>query len=83
MSNYKAEKCKDCEHWEKVPTDPTNVGQALGECRESLKLVFAYGPRGGGLVSSFALVEPEHPACSHFSERQKAPGKFFLPGEEP
>lgn len=69
--------CGECRHWFKRPLDPNNLGQVLGDCRESPPVgvpltVPVQTPQGIGVQvvgfhASYPMLQPATPCCSKFT----------------
>lgn len=63
--------CGMCSHWVRI-VDPSNIGQAKGECRAappSLTLL----PRPGGALAQlcgYPPVGPNFPACGQWAQKR-------------
>ena len=63
--------CGSCVHWHKGPTNPANLAEVKGECREGPPQIVALNtPQGLAMMAQYPVLQPTFPACGRHEEKE-------------
>lgn len=60
--------CGQCQHWHKLPANPQDLRQVLGQCLESppVPLAIVMAPGAVQISVAYPTLPPVFPACGRF-----------------